>query len=182
MEFRSKVHFRRGTGLLLHGPSSTVMFRCSSHFDIKTRASYSSSLLTIYEIQSEQAIAPVGRAAIATVGRSCSTMLLRNGSANATKPATTPFRYRDRPFRYRARRFRYRDQSFRLGHQTGHDRPESVGTMDRNTQKSAWILQYPSVRKFSAYCSGRLWPASEGRSQSRQERWKRRDLERLTTT
>lgn len=44
------------------------------------------------------------------------------------------------------------------------------------------ILQYPSVRKFSAYCSARLWPANDGRALSRQERWRRRDLERRATT
>src|SRR5471032_3199871 len=55
---------------------------------------------------------------------------------------TTPFRYRDRRFRHRDRRFRWRPKSVTIDRNgwsrwtgmTGHDRPESLVTIDRNTQ------------------------------------------------
>src|SRR5471032_3381188 len=54
---------------------------------------------------------------------------------------TTPFRYRDRRFRHRDRRFRWRPKSVTIDRNgwsrwtgmTGHDRPESLVTIDRNT-------------------------------------------------
>src|SRR5476649_2155323 len=56
---------------------------------------------------------------------------------------TTPFRYRDRRFRHRDRRFRWRPKSVTIDRNgwsrwtgmTGHDRPESLVTIDRNTHR-----------------------------------------------
>src|SRR5471032_1535018 len=61
---------------------------------------------------------------------------------------TTPFRYRDRRFRHRDRRFRWRPKSVTIDRNgwsrwtgmTGHDRPESLVTIDRNTHISHFRL------------------------------------------